>query len=123
MNTMTKGADGASSNNQLSLPFRLGLLLGAWGIALASMAIPDPQALRLGPFMPLGVLLLFTTKWPTGDSGFALALCLGWSVYVLITGLACFERKKRNYLILYTILFALLALNVVGCHLVWPINM
>ncbi len=73
--------------------------------------------------MPLGVLILFTTKWPTGDTGFTLALFLGWSVYVLITGLACFERKKGTYLVLYAILVTLLALNVVGCHRVWPINM
>ena len=72
-------------------------------------------------FFPAGLLRLFISPFisPQNDPPRFVAfgaLIFAWLAYAAITILTFRSKIKRRYIILYSILCALLVLNLIGCH-------
>jgi hypothetical protein len=95
-------------------------LLAAWLIALAAIAVPHPEVM----FFPWSFLLfpgglvgwLHRAGLCCGDERGYYAI-LGWMIYVPLSIALLVIDDKRILVRLFVLLCALLALNVVGCHL------
>ncbi len=93
---------------------RVQLLACLWGgavaCALASGTIGGPGDLLDAVILfPMATLWLVRVPWANP--------AIGWPLYAALTVAAGCVRKLENYVLLYAILGVLLAMNVVGCHL------
>jgi hypothetical protein len=65
-------------------------------IGLIALVCPQVRQLQIGEF-----------------SGYLLA---GWVLYIALTAVGLFQRRRLGYFIVYSILCLLLILNAVGCN-------
>ena len=109
---------------QISLRWRIGLWILAWVIATIA-TIEGGFALLLYCWMfPYGLLALFTPKNWDPPINEVVILVTAWALYVGLTIFGLLQKKRVRYFIAFGILCVLLALNVVGCHVLinQPIN-
>jgi len=98
---------------------RIWLWLVAWFVAALATSFPDPRVLLFAFLFPTG-LVEFA---PEGlgileppDSGYLwfFVFCI---LYIGLTVVAFLHSRRLWYFVLYAVLCAILALNVVGCHI------
>jgi hypothetical protein len=73
-----------------------------------------PGLLLVAGFFPVGLSGFFELDL---ESSFYAWLIFGWSAYIVLCVVALRQCQTRTYLLVYSALCALLALNVVGCHI------
>ena len=117
---VTKGCDegtepGPAKEKGLPPGKKLGLLLIAWS---AAAVVTFPGVVVAPLLFPIGLLRFFTTA-PVREPASQFFLVDGWLMYLGLSAAACLTRRQRVYLILYVTLCFLLALNVVGCRIVF----
>jgi hypothetical protein len=73
---------------------------------------------------PYGLLALFVPKDWDPPINEVVILVTAWALYVVLTVVGLLQRRRVRYFIVFGILCILLALNVVGCHVMLnePIN-
>ncbi len=109
----------SNTNEERYLWLRVGSYWFAWLATLVMVLIINP-ALTAGIFgFPLGLLMLL----PQGESVLVYAVfigpitwAVGWAVYGALTFFMMRTKRNWQYILLYLIFCALLALNVKGCY-------
>jgi len=114
--------DACIPQRPVRLTLRFWSLFGAWAAALIAAACGlerGPEVAQMAPLFPLptGMFLCAPlVRHYRGDSDFYVASAVGWLFYALLSAAVLWAGKRRRYLLLYSALCVLLALNVVGCH-------
>ena len=89
-------------------------LLGvAWGVTIV-MTYPG---IMVPQYFPAGLCRLFGAH-EEERAGRGL-LFGGWLVYIVLTVASCLSKRKLTYFIVYSMLCALLVLNILGCRAFW----
>jgi hypothetical protein len=102
---------------EISVRRRVWLWAAAWGCAAAATAIPDPSVLLAAWAFPIGLeRVIFSPKWNPGPDIGRCLIASPYLLYFLLTFSALAQSRRRPYFSLYFVLCAVLALNVVGCH-------
>ena len=105
---------------EISMGQRILFWVTAWGIACLAALTAFPGTLALAmlgcPWLfAYGLLFIFVPRDPHRD-GHYVGLVLGWLLYLGLTIFALAQRRRVRFIVAYGILCALLAFNVVGCH-------
>src|SRR2546422_11698858 len=90
--------DTAIHQPSIRLRRRFCFLAAAWTLAFVAIAIPDPHALQLWPFFPLGVfyVLNYALDWDIAANGDAIS-AVGWLLYFVLTCSALLTSKRAVY--------------------------
>ncbi len=101
--------------------FRALLLLTAWIVAAIATVSPYSSLLKspsLFVLYPYGLMtfLVWLMGWKAQQAPHFL---FGWGLYLLLTAVGLVTGRRLLYLIIYTLLCALLLLNTVGCHMMF----
>ncbi len=109
---------------QISLRLRIGLWFAAWIIATIATIEGGFGLLLYSWMFPYGLLVLFTPKDWNPPINETVILIMGWALYVALTIIGLLQKRRVRYFIAFGILCVLLALNVIGCHVMInePIN-
>jgi hypothetical protein len=109
---------------QISLRWRIGLWILAWIIAIIATTEGGFGLLLYSWMFPAGLLALFTPKDWNPPINETVILIMGWALYVALTVVGLLQKRRVRYFIAFGFLCVLLALNVVGCHVMinQPIN-
>ena len=96
---------------------RLRLLLIAWGVTGFTTRFTSPGGLLYFWLFPAGLLwFVFPSRGgPESEEFTTLLLLLIWIFYVFLTLLGFRESRRSRFFKYYTVLCALLVLNVIGC--------
>jgi len=99
---------------ELSFLRRCGLWLATWAVALI-ITVPNLKGVLLIWVFPFGLLRLL--GWPS--ERYVVVFTVGWLPYVVLTVAALLTRRRSTYFVIYSILCALLVVNVVGCRMMF----
>ena len=92
-------------------------MFAAWAASAIAVAIPNPGILTLFWMFPGALIWLVVPSDSRVDTSvFQLVLTGGWLAYAVLTMLALVQDRRVRFFVVYAILCALLATNVVGCH-------
>jgi hypothetical protein len=115
---MFGGVERPKFSESISRESRFLFLVTAWGVAAVAMAIPMPGVLLYFWVFPAGLLpRTASLQWSAGIV-FNASIIVGWSFYVALTVVAFLQSRRARYFVYYAILCALLATNVVSCHVI-----
>jgi hypothetical protein len=81
-----------------------------------------PTVLLFTVFFPLGLSGFFDSDLQHNPGTFYGWLVFGWSAYVALCVAALLQSRARKYCLVYCAFCALLVLNVVGCHIMTPVQ-
>ena len=109
--------------------FRGKLVLAAWAFAAVASIFPEPVLLLAFPIFPLGLLygipgLASLFPAPAGPptasanplSELFLPTAAGWGIYLAVSLMATFTKKRTVFFVFYMGLVLLLFLNIRGCQ-------
>jgi hypothetical protein len=104
-----------TSSTDISQGRRYKLLCIPW---VVTIAVTFPGILFGPQFLPAGLYRLLGVR-ETVEHEYGLWLGVGWLAYLVLTVAACLSRRRLTYIVVYTVLCVLLALNCVGCRAFW----
>ena len=105
-----------SDATHISRGRRVGLWFIAWGFAAVATVAPAFGLLFFCWLFPMGLVAPFgASDWtsPAATNG---TLIIGWGLYLALSVYSLRQRQRARYMVAYTVLIALLILNVAGCR-------
>lgn len=90
----------------------------AWGMVILTTLAIKPADVLTAPFFPVGLLGFLRGGEPTAMVAWMLGfpIVFGWLIYILISAAMFRAGRNGTFILIYIVLCALLAVNVVGCH-------
>ena len=103
---------------KIKFHWRLLLLLAAWCAAVAATVFTYPPLLKGAAFFPYGLMTVWV--WLFGlKPQQAPHFLAGWFLYLVLSVSALVTRRRTLYFVVYALLCLLLAVNAVGCHMMF----
>lgn len=110
---------GDRSNSGVELPFlNRALVFSITWVAALMGASPSLVAIKLLPFFPLGLAMVFPFSRQIFKNEFS-AVGAGWCIYLALSIAVMTSSTKKRFYKFYAILLILLLCNVAGCHSTW----
>jgi hypothetical protein len=103
---------------KIGFRWRLLLLLAAWCAAAAVTVLSYPPLLRDAVVFPYGLMTVWVWLFDLKPQQ-APHFLVGWLVYLVLSVAALVTGRRVVYFVVYALLCLLLALNAVGCHMMF----
>jgi hypothetical protein len=97
--------------NPIGIKKKIALLLAAYGLTLLLLI----QYLEDFVLFPWGLFYLFPIF---GNVNYFIWAIVGWVIYLALTLLVLFSRRRSAFTLFYVILVLLLVLNIAGCSVI-----